>query len=177
MKTQILSIILLLTYFISFSQEKPETIELISGRFFEKQWVEVGNIKNIDVSLFQRTNLETKEVYNTVALTYTSPSSSIYTSGKRFSSTIELDEIDSFYEALNYFESNYYNKVADNTTQLTYQCKGGFTVTFYATKGTSDWRVSLQFDKDFQDGTTTISYNSFKLFAELLARAKIMSQN
>jgi len=162
---------------MSFAQEKPETIELISGKLVEKQWIEIGNVKTITVSLFKQTNLETKEVNRTVALTYDSPASSVYTSGRRFSSSIDLDEIDSFYEAINYFDSNYFNKIADNSTELIYQCKKGFTVKFHALKGTSDWRVSLQFDKEFHDGTATFSYNSFKSFAELLARAKIMSQN
>lgn len=175
MKAHFLTIVLLLTYLASFTQEEPKTIELISGKLYEKQWVEVGSIKNIDIKLFKRTNLETKEVYKTVSLTYNSPSS-VYVKGRRFISIIEIDEIDSFYEAINYFDSTYYKKVANNTTHLVYQCKEGFTITFYAQKGTKDWRVSLKFDNDKLDGTTTISYNSFKLLAEQVARAKILSQ-
>jgi len=159
---------------IVFSQEK-KNINLISGALIEKQLADIGTAKNIDVKVFKQTNLETREIYKSILLSYYDPGST-YSTGRKYANTIELDEVESLFRVTEFVDSNYYNKLVPDKTEIEYKFKDDLMIIFYASGGSQEWRVCLKFNDKVVHGSAFLSYDSFKSLSELIAKAKIIAQ-
>jgi hypothetical protein len=172
-KTNLAMVIFLLTSTISIAQTKDqelsnaEKFSAKAGALIQKEFVEIGSVKDAKISVIYFTDLITSTKQSALKFEYES-------TGKYSSSTkaavLDADEVDGLIKSIKIIQEKIFPSTATNYTEVSFKSRGGFDAGCYWSKGS--WSTYLKLEKYDKDSYVFLGKDDFPTLLELLEQAK-----
>lgn len=177
MKKLLVVLISIMTFTASYGQTNTKEKELSnaekfsskSGTLIEKEFVDVGTLKKVEIKVIHYTDLISNESVSALRFEYEVTGS--YSSDTKIAS-LDADEIDGLIKSIKMMQESVFTSTPTNYTEVTYQSRGGFEAGCYWSKG--DWSTYLKLEKYDGKSYVFLKKDDFPELLKLLEKAKTM---
>lgn len=150
-------------------QSNAEKFSSKSGTLIEKEFVDVGTLKKVEIKVIHYTDLISNESVSALRFEYEVTGS--YSSDTKIAS-LDADEIDGLIKSIKMMQESVFTSTPTNYTEVTYQSRGGFEAGCYWSKG--DWSTYLKLEKYDGKSYVFLKKDDFPELLKLLEKAKTM---
>ena len=155
------------TQTVAREQSNIEKFSAKSGTLIEKQFVDIGNIREVKVQLLTITDMIVGSKASGVRMEYVA--SSRYTSDTKVT-FLDSDEVDGLIKSINILKSRVLNSTRDNYTEIVFRSRSGFEEGGYFSEG--KWTTFVKLERFDKDSYVFMKPDDFDTLLALLQQAK-----
>jgi hypothetical protein len=153
------------------NQTKADEFSEKSGTLMERQFIEVGKLKGVEIKILKVKDLVNNTGYSALRFEYEYKSS--YSSDTKISA-IDQDEIDGLVKSINALKTNVLNTTRDNYTEVTFKSRTGLEAGAYYSSDKQKWTGYLQIEKYDRNSMVFFASEDFDQLLEIIEKAKTM---
>lgn len=163
----------LLTATVTFAQTKEqelsnaEKFSAKAGALIQKEFVEIGSIKDAKIKVIYFTDLITNTKQSALKFEYESVGK--YSSNTK-AAVLDEDEVDGLIKSIKIIQDKVFPTTATNYTEVSFKSRGGFDAGCFWSKGT--WSTYLKLEKYDKDSYVFLGKDDFPTLLGLLEQAK-----
>lgn len=140
-----------------------------AGTLIERQFLEVGKIKGIEVKVLKYKDLNSGTSKSALRFEYEYKSS--YSTDTKITS-LDADEIDGLIKSIKNLQTNVFTSTKDVYTEVTFKSRTGFEAGAYFSPDKSKWTAYLQIEKYDRNSLVFLSTEDFSTLLSLVEQAK-----
>ena len=144
-----------------------EKFSIKAGALIQKEFVEVGSVKDAKISIIYFTDLITNTKQSALRFEYESVGK--YSTDTK-SALLDADEIDGLIKSVKIMQEKIFPSLASNYTEVSFKSRGGFDAGCYWSKG--NWSTYLKLEKYDKDSYVFLDKEDFQILLKLLEQAK-----
>jgi hypothetical protein len=148
-------------------QSNIEKFSAKSGTLIEKQFVDIGSLKQVKVQLLIITDMIVGSKVSGVRLEYVA--SSRYSSDTKVT-FLDSDEVDGLIKSITILKSRVLNSTRDNYTEIVFRSRSGFEAGGYFSEG--KWTTFVKLERFDKDSYVFMKPDDFDTLLGLLQQAK-----
>jgi hypothetical protein len=173
---RLLPIVLILIGMPSTAQDKDremsqaDEFSLQTGKLLEREFIDVGKFKNIEVRVLNLKDLSTGQGTSALRIE-TTISRGTYSSSRKLSS-LDIDEVEDLLKAIANLQENVFNSTRENYTEVIFRSRGGFEAGAFFDTSKKKWTAYIQIDRYDKDSTIFLSQEDFSAIHNLVRLAK-----
>ncbi len=138
-----------------------------AGALIQKEFIEVGSIKDAKISIVYYTDLITNTKESALKFEYESIGK--YTSSTK-AAVLDADEVDGLIKSIKLIQEKIFPSTATNYTEVSFKSRGGFDAGCFWSKNT--WSTYLKLEKYDKDSYVFLTKDDFPALLTLLEEAK-----
>ncbi len=127
-----------------------------AGTLIQKEFVEIGSVKNAKISVVYFTDLITNTKQSALKFEYESVGK--YTSGSK-SAVLDVDEVDGLIKSIKIIQEKIFPSTQTNYTEVSFKSRGGFDAGCFWSKG--NWSTYLKLEKYDNDSYVFLGKDDF----------------
>jgi len=139
-----------------------------SGTLIEKQFIDIGNVKSIDVQVLKLIDLVSGKKMSALRLEYKYKGT--YSSDTKVAS-LDTDELDGLIKSLNTIQTTIIPSTRETYTEVTFTSRTGFKAGAFYSVDSNKWRAFLQLEKYDSDSNVFISTEDLTALLVLIKQA------
>ncbi|UPT65960.1 MAG: hypothetical protein M0D57_15835 [Sphingobacteriales bacterium JAD_PAG50586_3] len=156
------------------AKEKPlsnaEQFSLKSGTLIEKQYIEIGKVKGIEVKVLKLKDLNDNTAKTALRFEYEYKSS--YSTDTKIA-VLDSDEIDGLIKSIKNLQANVFPTVKDVYTEVIYKSRTGFEAGAFYDKDRAKWVTYVQLEKYGSGSSVFLTVEDFTTLLDLVEQAKL----
>ena len=149
MKKNLLFIVIMLFAANVFSQKEKakeqsnaDIFSAKEGSLIQKEFIQIGSLKGIKLSIMYITDLKTNEKLNALRFEYEYSGS--YSTTTKIA-VLDVDEVSALQTSIKFITDKIFPTAAQNYTEVAFKSRGGFEAGCYSKE--DSWKTYLQLDK------------------------------
>lgn len=160
---------------VAFGQTKEQALtqaeqfSLRSGTLIERQFINIGKFKNIEVKVLKLYDLNAN--VSRSALRFELKSRSAYSSGTKIAS-LDVDEIDDLIRSIKNLQQNVFSTTRDAYTEVSFKSISGFSAGAYYSPEKGKWEAYLQLEERDSESMVFLLTNEFEALLNLIEKSK-----
>jgi hypothetical protein len=169
-------LILFVFTFSALAQEKKEKqttqaeqFSAQAGTLIEKQFVDIGKVKGINVQVMKIKDVNSGASKNALRFEYEFKSQ--YSTDSKIG-TLDLDEIDGLIKSMTNLKNNVFPTARDIYTEVTFRSRTGFEAGSYYSPEKSKWSTWVQIEKYDRNSMVFLTTEDFTALLTLIEQAK-----
>jgi hypothetical protein len=144
-----------------------EKFSIKAGALIQKEFVEIGSVKDAKISIIYFTDLITNTKQSALRFEYESVGK--YSTDTK-SALLDADEIDGLIKSVKIMQEKIFPSLASNYTEVSFKSREGFDAGCYWSKG--NWSTYLKLEKYDKDSYVFLDKEDFQTLLKLLEQAK-----
>lgn len=177
MKKTVLTMMLLAFGLLTFAQTSTTSNELSNaerfsskaGTLIQKEFVELGSVKNTEISVVHYTDLNTLDSISAVRFKYVVSTS--YSTDTKIA-ILDSDEIEGLITSIKMMKDRVFTTNPTNYTEIIYKSRGGFEAGCFSSK--KGWSTYLKLERFDSKSYVFLKNEDFTELLSLLEEAKLM---
>jgi hypothetical protein len=151
---------------------QAEQFSTQSGVLIEKQFIKVGFVKGVEVSIIKFKDLNSGTSKKALRFEYEYKSQ--YSSDTKIAS-LDADEIDGLVKTIKNFQATVFTETRSFYTEVTYRSRTGFEAGAYYQVEKKKWTAYIKLEKYDKNAMVYLSVEDFQVLGSLIEQAQTIS--
>ena len=149
-------------------QSNAEKFSAKSGSLMQREFTDVGSVKDCKVSIIYFTDLITNQKQNALKFEYEYVSK--YNTDTK-SAMLDLDEVDAMIKSIKLIQDKVFPTTPTNYTEVTFMSRDGFQAGCFFSKG--NWSAYMKLEKYDKDSYVWLNKEDLPVLLSILEKAKL----